>query len=99
MLLKPTIASTDPAVAMRSPRRAKGRNSASACAATLVSRASCSVRFGVRSDSGCMRIFCSSTTMFCISTACSGRVSRNSTLPSSGAAPRRFRPSRPPRST
>ena len=97
MLAKPTIASTVPAAAVRSPRRANGLNSGSTCEASLVSRPSCSVRFGVRSDSGCVLIFCSSTTMCCISSACSGRVSRNSTRPSSGAGVRRLQAVAAPR--
>jgi hypothetical protein len=43
---KPTIVSTVPAAAVRSPRRANGLNSGSTCDASLVRRPSCSVRFG-----------------------------------------------------
>jgi hypothetical protein len=96
---KPTMASTVPAAAERSPRRANGLNSGSTCEASLVSSPSCSVRLGVRSESGCALIFCSSIMTFCVSMECIGRVSRNSTRPSSGAGVRRRSPSREPRST
>ena len=44
ILEKPTMTSTLPDVVWRSPRRITGRNSGSTCAASLVSRLSCSAR-------------------------------------------------------
>ena len=96
ILAKPTMASTVPAAAVRSPRRANGLNSGSTCEASLLTAApSCSLRlrraFRQRLRPGSSA---RASTTFCISSACSGRVSRNSTRPSSGAGVRRRRPSR-----
>ena len=99
MLSNPMMASTAPLAATRSPRRVMGLDSGSIRLASLTNSSSCSRCCGDLRDSGSLRTACSRAARFSSTSACIGRVSMNSTPPSSGPRERRRNPVLPARST